>query len=119
MLVLKVPIGFLNQRKIENRFAGCTVSLKNEGNSTLVMVYGLKMHLDIHQELQFIETCRISIPQSSPKQIHIQPAPKQDHIQPAPKQGHIQPTPKQGHISSKQPILSQGAWLCSKSNNGT
>ena len=129
MLVLKVPKGMFNLSKIKSRFAGCTVSLKNEGNTTLVMVEGLKVRLNVDAEIYFVETCRIS---SSPQhQGHIhghreQPAPIRREQptsthhgrreQPAPTHHgrREQPVP----TSSQGPMLSQGAWLCPKSNNG-
>jgi hypothetical protein len=144
MLVLKVSKGYFDINALRTRYYGCTVTLKNEGNNTLIMVEGLKVRLNVDAEIYFVETCRIppSPQHQGPVPTHHgrreqpapirreQPAPTHHgrHEQPALQShggreqhhGHSEPMhQKSMHKRNTGPTLSQGAWSCSKSNNGT
>jgi hypothetical protein len=91
MLVLKVPRGLFKKDEIKTRFAGCTVSFKNEGNNTLVMVEGLKVRLNVDAEIYFVETCRISSSPQHQGPVHghrEQPAPMHHGHREQPDQTH-------------------------------
>lgn len=84
MLVLKVSRGGFNIEKLRRRFCGCTVTLNDDGNNTLIMVDGLTVKLSVEAELRFVETCRTPpSPQPHGGQVQMQPQPQQ--------RGHAQP----------------------------
>lgn len=104
MFVLKVSRGPLDIKKLRNRFCGCTVTVKDEGTNTLIMVDGLKVKLNVEAELHFVETCRIPpSPQQHGGQVQPQhrgqvqpqqrgPAQPQQRGPAQPQQrGHVQP----------------------------
>lgn len=127
MFVLKVNRGDFDIEKLIGRYSGCTVTLKNEGKNTLIMVDGLKVKLSAEQERLFVETCRLSL-QPTPTHTHhhgqggfVQSA--STHMHREGQGGFIQSAPTHTHKSNgpnmrQGPTLSQGAWLCPKSYNG-
>lgn len=96
MFVLKVSRGQFDIEKLRIRFCGCTVTLKDDGNTTLIMVDGLKVKLNVDAELRFVETCRIPpSPQPHGGQVQSQqrgPAQPQQRVHTQPQQkGPAQP----------------------------
>jgi hypothetical protein len=147
MLVLKVDRGWFDNNKIQQRYPGCTVTFEHDGGNTLIKINGLTTKLNVMEELAFVKTCRTQPPhhggqvQHHRSYEHAQTSPKQGqqgyhehheqhhrgHVQPSSthRGGHVRPeeSAHKGTISvqtpRQDPILRQGAWLCSKSNNGT
>lgn len=98
MFVLKVSRGQFNIDKLRNRFCGCTVTLKGDGNNTLIMVDGLNVQLNVDAELRFVETCRIP-PSPQPRGGQVQPQQRG----PAQQQQHGgQVQPQRGHAQQQQ-----------------
>jgi hypothetical protein len=107
MLVLKVSKGYFDINALRTRYYGCTVTLKNEGNNTLIMVEGLKVRLNVDAEIYFVETCRIPpLPQQGLVHgCHEQPAPiRREQPTPTHHGHHEQPTPTHhGHREQPAP----------------
>ncbi len=141
-LVLKTDRGWFEITALQQRYPGCTITFEHDGNTTTIKVNGLTTMRDVMEELAFVKTCRIPPPHHGGQvqhhriHRHAQTSPKQGqqgyhghhnggHGQSAKHQEYVGPEESvhKGKSSVQTPIqdpmLTQGAWRCPRSNNGT